>query len=94
MKGQFELNEEMLLAFENDLGKATNYVIGKLLNNPNHNIGWFARRLNPVTNNVVYVFDTRFSEKITGRKFINYILSYKANGWELAYDVKITEDVA
>lgn len=87
MKGTFQISEEMLKAFDNNVDKLVDVIISQFTKSTNHNTGWFARRKHPVNGNMEYAFDTRFGEKITNRKYIAYLLELKEDGWELAYQI-------
>lgn len=88
MKGQFEISDDMLKDSRMNIGDLTRFIIGQHLNNPNHNIGWFARKRNPVSGNMMYLWDDIFTAKITKRSYINYLLSMKDEGYELGYNIE------
>jgi hypothetical protein len=87
MKGQFEVTQDMIDYFKGDIGKLTNHMIALMLNNPYHNVGWFARKEREGYHNAIYMFDERFGDKITDKNYIKYLLALKDEGYELAYDI-------
>lgn len=87
MRGQFVITPEaekvVGTAFKS-LGDLIHYMIGHLLNNPHHTVGWYARRVHP-NGGMEYRFDTSFGTVINDKKIINYLLAMQEDGWEISY---------
>ncbi len=80
MKGEFIIVDGMIDNSYLTLGDLTHIMIGQQLNNNDHNIGWYARRYDPISHGFRYIWNEDTTELTYG-----HLKRLELDGWELAY---------